>query len=66
MPSLRATFADDVLLRLAITDEVADDENRVRRLLSDLSDSVVAIVHLAQVAIDTWLAEAAGDVLSIE
>jgi hypothetical protein len=59
MPTFRATFADDVILRLAF----ADDEDLLHVLFAALSDSVIAVIHLAQIAIDLWLTRPAGDPL---
>jgi hypothetical protein len=59
MPSLRFTFAEDVMLNVALGDldsaGVTLDE-----VLASLGPTVIAVVHLAQVAIDQWLGGRAG------
>lgn len=55
MPSVRADFAELVQLRVALRELEPPDETGMATLFAALSQTVVAIVHLAQVAIDLWL-----------
>lgn len=64
MPTLRALFADDVVLRLAFPGGLIQDRPRLGALFSALSDSVVAVIHLAQVAIDLWVNEQGADAIT--
>ncbi len=61
MPSVRATFADEVLLHLALRGVEPPGEEGIAGLFSALGATVVAIIHLAQVATDLWL-DQRGDV----
>lgn len=56
MPSIRFEFADEVMLRVTM-EPVLDDEKALRELLADTRDTLLAILHLAQTAVDVWLSE---------
>lgn len=65
MPSMRAEFADDVLLFGLILPDHAD-QTLVSDLFADAAQTIVAIVHLAQIAIDNFLARFDVGVRSLE
>lgn len=54
MGSIRAEFADDVMLEMFSF----DGTEQIEELLAEAADLTVAVIHLAQVAIDRYLAEA--------
>lgn len=54
MPSIRAIFADDVMVQFAT--KFARDREELGRVLSGLADLTIAFVHLTQYALDWHLA----------
>lgn len=54
MPDVRAEFADEVVWRAGVH---VDDVDALAELFAATADSVVAVVHLAQAAMDIWLGE---------
>jgi hypothetical protein len=62
MPSLRAEFADEVLLFGLLLPADAD-EQLLRDLFADAASTIVAIVHLAQIAIDEYLSRFPNEVV---
>ena len=59
MPSVRAEFADEVMMALAMRG-LAEPDDSASVLYSALGDTVVAIVHLAQVAMDVRFGDSEG------
>jgi hypothetical protein len=59
MPSIRMNFAEDVMLNLALRD--LDQEGiDFEEIAKSLAPTVIAVVHLAQVAADLWLGARGG------
>jgi hypothetical protein len=61
MPTVRATFADDVLLRMALRGVRSFDEEGIGGLFKAFVDTAVAIIHLGQTALGIWISEKGGD-----
>lgn len=53
--TLRAEFADSILLQTAI--EGLNNADEIRELFTEVSKTVVAIVHMAETAMGLWFAE---------
>ena len=62
MPSIRANFADLVALE-HLTRFIGDDCEALAELFRALADATTAFVHLAQYALDAWLAKLPEDVV---
>jgi hypothetical protein len=57
MSSLRATFAEEVMLAIALRDVDGDDQAAVERFGTSIAPVVIAVVHLAQIALNEWLGD---------
>jgi hypothetical protein len=64
MPTLRAAFADEVILRLALREVSSFDEQGIGGLFKPTADTELAIIHVALVAMDVWITEQGGDTSS--
>lgn len=60
MPSIRNAFAEDVMLNLAFRDLNEGGAVTFDDIIELLAPTVIAIVHMAQIAVDVWLGGQGG------
>jgi hypothetical protein len=60
MPSIQAAFAEEVMLNVAYSGLDPRDESTIGPLFSALVQSVVAVIHLAQLGVTLWLSRCPG------